>query len=108
ADLAAWLFVRWMSEPTQQARWAEVSNYFPVRASAAADLTDYFADNPQFAAAFDLLSSTHAEPPVAGYDVIRDMAEQAFFDILDGADVPDRLTQLTDESNEVYQTQFQP
>jgi multiple sugar transport system substrate-binding protein len=107
-DLAAWLFVRWMSESEQQARWARVSNYFPVRASSAAGLGDYFADNPQFEAAFNMLGSTKAEPPVAGYDVIRDMAEESFFDILDGADVASALESLNDESNEIYQTQFQP
>ncbi len=109
AELASWLFLRWMSEPAQQATWARVSNYFPVRASVAAELGDYFMDNPQFEAAFNLLGSTAAEPPVAGYDVIRDMIEeQAFFAILDGADAQSTLDALTDEANEIYQTQFQP
>ena len=108
AELAAWLFVRWMSEPEQQALWATISNYFPVRASAAAALTDYMAENPQYAAAFDLLGSTKAEPPVAGYDVVRDMVEeQAFFAILDGADAQSTLDDITNQANEVYQTQFQ-
>ncbi len=107
-ELAAWLFVRWMSEPEQQARWVRVSGYFPVRASAAADLEDYLAEDPQFAAAFALLDNTKAEPPVAGYDVIRERAEQIFFDILDGADVQATLDAFTDEANEIYQTQFQP
>jgi multiple sugar transport system substrate-binding protein/sn-glycerol 3-phosphate transport system substrate-binding protein len=109
AELAAWLFVRWMSEPAQQALWATYSNYFPVRASAAEALTDYMAANPQYAAAFDLLGSTAAEPPVAGYDVVRDMVEQqAFYAILDGADVQSTLDAITAQANEVYQTQFQP
>ncbi|GAB4573488.1 MAG: ABC transporter substrate-binding protein [Anaerolineae bacterium] len=108
AELAAWLFVRWMSEPEQQATWARASNYFPVRASTANALTDYLADNPQYAAAFELLTYTKAEPPVAGYDVVRDMVEEdAFFAILDGADVQETLDRITDEANEVYQTQFQ-
>ncbi len=106
-ELAAWLFLRWMSEPDQQATWARISNYFPVRAGTAAGLDDYFTDNPQYEAAFDLLGSTKAEPPVAGYDVVRDMVEeQAFYLILDGADVQETLDMITDEANEVYQTQF--
>jgi multiple sugar transport system substrate-binding protein/sn-glycerol 3-phosphate transport system substrate-binding protein len=108
AELAAWLFVRWMSEPAQQASWAEMSNYFPVRASAAEGMADYLEANPQYNQAFQLLDSTKAEPPVAGYDVIRDMIEeQAFFAILDGADAQSTLDDLTDEANEIYQTQFQ-
>jgi multiple sugar transport system substrate-binding protein len=108
-ELAAWLFVRWMSEPMQQADWARVSNYFPVRASTADGLDDYFVDNPQYEAAFGMLGSTAAEPPVAGYDVVRDMVEEdAFFAILDGADVQETLDRITDEANDIYQTQFQP
>ena len=108
-ELAAWLFVRWFTEPEQQARWAVASNYFPVRATTAENLADYFADNPQYAAAFELLGNTKTEPPVAGYDVVRDMVEeQAFFDILDGADVQETLDAITDAVNEIYQTQFQP
>ncbi len=106
-ELAAWLFVRWMSEPEQQARWAEISKYFPVRASSATALADYLAEDPQFAAAFALLGNTRAEPPVAGYDVVRTMVEQeTFFSILDGANVQSELDALTDAANEVYQTQF--
>lgn len=109
AELAAWLFVRWMSEPEQQALWATYSNYFPVRASAAAALTDYLAQNPQFAAAFEFLDNTKTEPPVAGYDVVRkSIEEEAFFSILDGADVQSTLDDITAQANEVYQTQFQP
>lgn len=108
AELATWLFVRWMSEPAQQALWARASNYFPVRASTADGLGEYFTDNPQYEAAFGLLGSTKAEPPVAGYDVVRDMVEEdAFFAILDGADAMETLERITDETNEVYQTQFQ-
>lgn len=107
--LAAWLFVRWMSEPDQLAFWAENTGYYPVRATAAAALEDYLAENAEYAAGFALLSNVKAEPPVAGYDVVRDMVEeQAFFDILDGADVQETLDMITDEANDVYQTQFQP
>ena len=33
-QLAAWLFIRWFSEPKQQAQWTHVSKYFPVRRAA--------------------------------------------------------------------------
>ncbi len=107
-ELAAWLFVRWFAEPEQQARWAQVTNYFPVRASAEESMADYLADNPQYAATFPLLARTHVVPPLAGYDVVRNMLTEAFFDIMDGADVETRLARLSAEANTVYQTQFQP
>ena len=31
-QLAAWLFVKWFTEPVQQARWVRASNYFPAQA----------------------------------------------------------------------------
>ncbi len=108
AELASWLFLRWMSEPAQQAIWTRVSQYFPVRSSVADEMGDFLANEPQFAAAFALLDSTKAEPPVAGYDVVRDMIEEnAFYAILDGADAQETLDDITEQANEVYQTQFQ-
>ncbi len=42
AQLAAWLFIRWFTEPEQQAKWAEVSNYYPVRFSTQENMTELF------------------------------------------------------------------
>lgn len=109
AELAAWLFVRWLAEPEQQAEWAMVSNYFPVRFSAAEQLTDYMATNTRYAAAFDLLAATRMVPPVAGYDAVRSMVElEGMIPVFDGAPAGETLSDLMDEVNDLYQTQFQP
>ncbi|NJN43680.1 MAG: extracellular solute-binding protein [Anaerolineae bacterium] len=34
SQLAAWLFVKWVSTPANQARWTQISGSFPARASA--------------------------------------------------------------------------
>lgn len=104
-QLAAWLFIRWMSGPEQQATWVRASNYFPVRKSTAAQLDDYFAENPQYEDAFEILTSsvTKAEPPFAGYDEVRDAAAAAFNAILDGADIEDTLADLNEEANEIHE-----
>ena len=103
-ELASWLFIRWMSEPKQQAEWTRVSNYFPVRISTADSLGDYLKQNPRFADAFDLLKSsdTLAEPPFAGYDLVRDAISAAFNAILDGADVNTTLSDLNTKANKLY------
>jgi multiple sugar transport system substrate-binding protein len=44
-ELAAWLFVKYYTSPEVQADWAVASNYFPVRASVAEGLADYFESN---------------------------------------------------------------
>ncbi len=71
-QLAAWLFLKWFTEPEQQAEWASALSYFPVRASAADLLQDYFAQNLQYQTAFGLLGyDVVTEPVVAGYGVCR-------------------------------------
>jgi multiple sugar transport system substrate-binding protein/sn-glycerol 3-phosphate transport system substrate-binding protein len=91
---AAWLFLKWMSEPAQQAEWVRVSNYFPVRRSTAAGLSDYLKANPVFAQAFDLLSTgtEKSEPGLPGYEQVRDAITTAYQQIIDGADVAQTLT----------------
>jgi multiple sugar transport system substrate-binding protein/sn-glycerol 3-phosphate transport system substrate-binding protein len=103
-QLAAWLFVRWFSEPEQQAEWVTISNYFPVRYSVADNLGDYFKQNPRFEEAFNILqtSDTKAEPPYLGYSEIRDLVNAAYNAIIDGADVAETLQELEDEANEIH------
>jgi multiple sugar transport system substrate-binding protein len=103
-QLAAWLFVRWMSEPEQQAEWVEVSNYFPVRHSVADNLGDYLDENPRFAQAFNILqtSDTQAEPPFLGYSEVRDLVNAAYNAIIDGADIAQTLAELEEEANEIH------
>jgi multiple sugar transport system substrate-binding protein/sn-glycerol 3-phosphate transport system substrate-binding protein len=102
-QLAAWLFMKYYTSPEIQARWVRASNYFPVRQSVAAELDDYFAENPKFEEAFSLLPYTKAEPPVAGYDNIRDAADQAFNRILAGEDAATVLAELDAEANEILE-----
>ena len=103
AQLAAWLFVRWFTEPEQQAGWAEVSQYFPVRFSTSESLGVFFEDLPQYEQAWNLLQGeTKVEPQLASYDVIRDEAQATFDGLLaNGGDVETALTELTNTANEI-------
>jgi multiple sugar transport system substrate-binding protein/sn-glycerol 3-phosphate transport system substrate-binding protein len=106
-ELAAWLFIKWYTSPEIQARWVMASNYFPVRQSVAEGLGDYFAENPTYETAFSYLPYGIFEPPVPGYDFVRDIAEEAMAAIADGADVVETLTQLTIEGNEELAAQLE-
>lgn len=99
-QLAAWLFVEFYTNPEQQAVWAKASNYFPVRASVADGLADYFAANETYKTAFDLLQYSWFEPPVPGYDFVRDEVSSAMAAIVDGADVNETLDALNKSANE--------
>jgi multiple sugar transport system substrate-binding protein len=102
-ELAAWLFVKFYTAPEVQAQWAQASNYFPVRESVADGLTDYFAANPAYEAAFSLLEFGRTEPPVPGYDPVRDEVEIMMTALVTGDDdrtVEEILAELTEFANE--------
>lgn len=102
-ELAAWLFVKYYTTAENQALWAEVSNYFPVRASSADSMTEYFEADPAYATAFELLEYGIAEPPVPGYDPVRDEMEVVMMSIVTGEDdreIEEILAELNDYANE--------
>jgi len=92
-QLAAWLFIKWFTQPAQQNRWVQGSNYFPVRKSTAPELADYFRT------AFHLLEYGKSEPAAVRYESVREMVENAMVRILDGADMDPVLSQLEREAN---------
>jgi multiple sugar transport system substrate-binding protein/sn-glycerol 3-phosphate transport system substrate-binding protein len=101
-QLASWLFLKFLSSRENAAKWVPASDYFPSRASVAAELSDYIAENQAFGTAFDLLQYGKAEAPVAGYDPIRNEVSEAMIAIVfDGADVAESLAALEVTANEI-------
>jgi multiple sugar transport system substrate-binding protein/sn-glycerol 3-phosphate transport system substrate-binding protein len=99
-ELAAWLFVKWFTEPEQNARWAKISGYFPVRISAADAMADYMEANPVYAQGFALMPySTYEAQWCACYEEVRRMMEESYSAILDGADIDATLAGLQDDAN---------
>jgi multiple sugar transport system substrate-binding protein/sn-glycerol 3-phosphate transport system substrate-binding protein len=100
-QLAAWLFLKYYTNPEVQTTWAQASNDFPVRTSVAVGLTEagYLEANPAYATAFDMLQYGTAEPATPGYDYVRNMVEDAMAAIVEGADVQSTLDQLTEDAN---------
>ncbi len=98
-ELATWLFVKYYTSPEVQADWAVASNYFPVRASVADGLSDYFADNEAYATAFELLEFGVTEPQVPGYDPVRDEISRVWQAIVSGTDTRP-IQEILDELNE--------
>jgi ABC-type glycerol-3-phosphate transport system substrate-binding protein len=99
-QLAAWLFIKWMSEPEQQARWAKGTGYFPIRASTANLMADYFAEHPAYERAFAYMALDHGtEPSVTGYDECREVIFGMLADVLDGRDVQSQLDSAVGRCN---------
>ncbi len=60
---------------------------------------------PAFETAFNLLPYGIAEPPVPGYDFVRDMIEAELVAIMTGAPVEETLVAATIEANEILADQ---
>jgi multiple sugar transport system substrate-binding protein/sn-glycerol 3-phosphate transport system substrate-binding protein len=105
-QLAAWLFIKYYTSTDVQAEWAIASNYFPVRLSVADGLGDYFIANPIYKAAFDMLEYGVGEPPVPGYDFVRDIVSEAMAAIAAGDDVVATLEQLDADSDAILADQL--
>jgi multiple sugar transport system substrate-binding protein/sn-glycerol 3-phosphate transport system substrate-binding protein len=99
-QLAAWLFIRWLAEPQQSARWSRASNYFPVRQSAADELADYLTENPQYEKAFGFLSYDIAiEPGVVAYNECRDWIGKMLGAVAGGEDPRTWLADALEKCN---------
>jgi len=102
-QLAAWYFLKWFTSPEIQAEWVMISNYFPTRAGTADYLGDYKSENPQWATAADLLMYGLYEPQLISYQSVRDAAQAAYNEIMQGADVQATLDALNEEANELQE-----
>lgn len=100
-QLAAWLFLKWFTEPAQQARWVKASNYFPARKSTRGLLADYMRGNPRYAHAYELLDYGKPEPALAGYEGVRREISKAVVRVVQGADVATTLKRLQREADAI-------
>lgn len=93
-DLAAWLFLRYLTTAEAQALWAQGLSYQPVNRNAYASLdADFLAENPAYAAALDIIRSPDVSafitPTVPGYgDVEDDVFDPLLEAVLSGGDIP--------------------
>jgi ABC-type glycerol-3-phosphate transport system substrate-binding protein len=70
-QLAAWLFVRWLLSPENQADWVNSAGLFPLQASTMSLLSDYAAGHPQWTQAVNLLPQGRITPQLAAWRTVR-------------------------------------
>jgi len=70
-QLAAWLFIRWLLSPENQAEWARATGLFPLRISSFDPLADYRTTHPQWGAAVDLIPLARGVPQRASWLKVR-------------------------------------
>jgi multiple sugar transport system substrate-binding protein/sn-glycerol 3-phosphate transport system substrate-binding protein len=109
-QLAAWIFAKWFTLPENQARWVEISGYFPTRRDTQEYLEGYVEENPQWGSALDLLEYGNYEPQLISYQSVRDQAEETFNAVLSlpadvGVDNTDAIVGLLQELTDFANTQ---
>jgi ABC-type glycerol-3-phosphate transport system substrate-binding protein len=77
-QLAGWLFMRWLTDPEQDARWVETTHLFPLRTSTLELLTDYQRSHPQWLQAVQLLPKAHLQPQLASWRAVKVMLGDGF------------------------------
>lgn len=98
-NLAAWIFMKYMTSPQIQAMWATSSQYYPVRISAVDLIGDFLSDNPQWAAGLELLADGHAEPSHPSWGKIRMYVQSTFDEVLQSP--KDQISVLLEDLDEV-------
>jgi len=77
-QMAAWLFISWMLEEKNQARWSLGTGLLPVTNSAIKLVRDGKALNPQWAAALDLIPQARIYPQSADWRVANKVFADGF------------------------------
>lgn len=99
-QLAAWLVIRWMNEPSQQAHWASLSGYIPHRRPSP-EAQPLLAESPSLSA--DVLAllelPTVTEPEVIGYEECRKALQVMIGAVTAGEDPASWLTQTAARCN---------
>lgn len=82
-NLASWLFMKYLTSPEVQAKWSRGSQYYPVRMSAIAGLSDFAAIHPQWASGVDLIDIGRAEPTHHSWKLVRQYTQATFMNLLE-------------------------
>ncbi len=77
-QLASWLFVRWLLDGKQDARWVETTHLFPLRTSTLDLLGDYRKTHPQWEQAVNLLPLGEIQPQLASWRMVKVMFGDGF------------------------------
>lgn len=77
-QLASWLFIRWLLDSKQDARFVEATHLFPLRTSTVDLLGDYKKTHPQWAQAIELLPNGELQPQLASWRKVKVMLGDGF------------------------------
>lgn len=77
-QLASWLFIRWLTDSKQDARWVEATHLFPLHTSTIELLGDYEKTHPQWKQAVEQLPNGKLQPQLASWRTVKIMLGDGF------------------------------
>lgn len=102
-DLAAWLFIRWLSEPTQQARLLTTTGSYPLGKEVIGHLSNYSADYPQWQQAVDSLDNLVIQPRDADWGVISPVLEDAGWQLFNSETKTETIPSIIEQMDALAQ-----
>ena len=104
--MASWLFLKWFSEPEQQARMIEAAGTLPIRESTLNLLNEYREQNPHWSQAVALMDDAKSEPGIQSWQTVRwalgDATRQLFLSYFTIDDISGLLEFLDKTAHELY------
>ena len=77
-ELASWLFIKFLTNPENQAKWIVASGYLPTQSTTEPLLADYVAGEPRYQSSLDLAGYGVAEPQTfAAWSSVRRAVDSA-------------------------------
>lgn len=105
-DLAAWLLIKWLAEPEQQALMVSNSSSLVIRESTLEHLKDYSVENPQWALIQTYLDHARPEPELRSWETVRwvlsDVGTQVFRYYFTRERIPATLELLEETAAELH------
>jgi ABC-type glycerol-3-phosphate transport system substrate-binding protein len=74
-QFAAWVFLRWLLSPENQAKWVQATGLLPLRLSALPSLGEFESASPQWAAAVKDIDLARGVPQLASWARVRYVLE---------------------------------
>jgi ABC-type glycerol-3-phosphate transport system substrate-binding protein len=104
-QLAAWVFVRWLLSPGNQADWVTATGTLPLRTSTVDLLAGYQSAHPQWAAAVNLIPLARGVPQRADWRTVRYVLADGTLSIfrmdVPLAQIPDVLAEMDATAEEI-------
>jgi ABC-type glycerol-3-phosphate transport system substrate-binding protein len=91
AEVAGWIFVRWMSQPENAVQLLVTGGGLPVSASAVELAQAQMQETPQWAQTLQWIPTMQSPPPVAGWRIARFVLQDAFWQALQPFTVVDDI-----------------